>query len=169
MKMDAKVKAELIAAGCADVDESLLRRETTSASGPSAGLRSFFFRSGKHRVRLNIDKDSPLKVIKEDKAIIILNNDKEIVRGEIEDALLHCPEQAYITLSERCIFDCKFCPVPLLNGRIKTMEEVIRMVEDAKKTGKMRAISITSGVEISPKKEVVLYALLKRWKNTLFR
>jgi biotin synthase-related radical SAM superfamily protein len=68
--------------------------------------------------------------------------------------LLHCPEQAYITISERCIYDCTFCPVPKLAGRTKSRDEVLKMVADAYKTGNMHAISITSGIEQSPEAEV---------------
>ncbi len=68
--------------------------------------------------------------------------------------LAHCPEQAYITLSERCIYDCTFCSVPKLQGNIKTLKEVINIVEQAKKTGLMKAIAITSGVAKSPEDEI---------------
>ena len=61
------------------------------------------------------------KEIKENNDFIILKDNKELVRGEIEHVLAHCPEQAYITLSERCIYDCTFCSVPKLQGKIKTL------------------------------------------------
>ncbi len=86
--------------------------------------------------------------------VVIFYDGRELVRGRIEPALLHCPEQAYITLSESCIFDCTFCPVPKLGGRTKSVEEVVRMVDSAYRTGKMRAISITSGIEQTPEEEV---------------
>ncbi|MBA1343399.1 MAG: hypothetical protein C5S52_07365 [ANME-2 cluster archaeon] len=86
--------------------------------------------------------------------VVIFYKGRELVRGRIEPALLHCPEQAYITLSESCIFDCTFCPVPKLGGRTKTADEVLRMVDDAYRTGNLRAISITSGIERSPGEEV---------------
>jgi hypothetical protein len=38
-------------------------------------------------------------MIKENNDFIILKDNKELVRGEIEHVLAHCPEQAYITLS----------------------------------------------------------------------
>lgn len=153
--MDPEIKARLIAIGSADIDESLLpKKMTPSSSGPGAGLTSFFFRSECHRVRLGINKDSPLEVKEDQGEVVILEDGVEIVRGEIECALQHCPEQVYITLSERCIFDCKFCPVPKLEGKIKSEDEVVRMVEDALETGMLKAISITSGVAISPEEEV---------------
>ncbi|PXF56186.1 MAG: radical SAM protein [Candidatus Methanogaster sp.] len=86
--------------------------------------------------------------------VVIFYKGRELVRGRIEPALLHCPEQAYITLSESCIFNCTFCPVPKLRGRTKTADEVLRMVDDASRTGNLRAISITSGIERSPGEEV---------------
>jgi biotin synthase-related radical SAM superfamily protein len=86
--------------------------------------------------------------------VVIFYKGRELVRGRIEPALLHCPEQAYITLSESCIFDCTFCPVPKLGGRTKTADEVLRMVDGAYRTGNLRAISITSGIERSPGEEV---------------
>ena len=86
-------------------------------------------------MRLEINRNSQLKMIKnlflERKALpkeimesndfIILKDTKELVRGDIEPVLSHCPEQACITLSERCIFDCTFCSVPKLQGKIKTL------------------------------------------------
>jgi len=161
--MSPEIKAMLIAIGSADVDQSLLPQKLTpSSSGPGAGLTSFFFRSGDHRVRLEINKNSSLKVKEDHGEVVILKEEVEIVRGEIEDALQHCPEQVYITLSERCIFDCKFCPVPKLNGKIKDEGEIVRMVEDALETGMLRAISITSGVAISPEEEVERVVALVR-------
>ncbi len=89
-----------------------------------------------------------------------------MVRGEIEPVLAHCPEQAYITLSERCIYDCKFCSVPKLQGKIKTLDEVVNIVEHAKKTGLMKAIAITSGVAESPEDEIErLVAVIRALKR----
>ncbi|MFQ6055145.1 MAG: radical SAM protein [Methanosarcinales archaeon] len=153
MKMNSEIKAMLLEVGSVDIDESLIKT-TRSTAGPDAGSISVFFRSGGHRVRLEIDKKSPLKAIKDDGEIVILNNGMEIARGFLEKAPSHCPEQAYITISECCIYDCKFCPVPKLNGKIKTINEIISIVEMARKTGNMKAISLTTGVAKSPEDEV---------------
>jgi biotin synthase-related radical SAM superfamily protein len=59
-----------------------------------------------------------------------------------------------LTISGRCIYDCKFCPVPKLNGDVKVPDEILSLVEEAKRTGRLRAISLTSGVEKSPEEEV---------------
>ncbi len=153
-KLNGEIKAELVAAGSVNVDESVLSRISTSSAGPGTGLKSIFFTSGGHRVRLEINKDSPLKMSKANGDFVILKEGKELVRGEIESILAHCPEQAYITLSERCVYDCKFCSVPKLQGRVKTMEEVANMVEQAQKTGMLKAIALTSGIVESPEAEI---------------
>ncbi len=162
MKMNAAIKAELISVGAVDINPSHLGRLTIPTAGPGAGGRAFFFRSGKHRVRLVVDEGSPLRAVMEKGDIVILKGGKELVRGSIEEELIHCPEQAYITMSERCIYDCKFCPVPKLNGKVKSTEELLGLVEEAHRLGNMKGISITSGVEVSPEKEVERAADLVR-------
>jgi len=153
-KMNAEIKAQLIAIGSVDVDESLLSRPSASSAGPGTGLKSIFFKSGGHRVRLEINKESPLKIKDANGDFVILENDKELARGELEPILAHCPEQAYITLSEQCIYDCKFCSVPKLQGKIKTLEEVTLIVENARKTGRLKVIALTSGIANSPEDEI---------------
>ena len=152
--MNAEIKAELISIGAIDIDTSLLGRHTIPTAGPGAGGKAFFFRSGGHRVRLVVDDGSPLRAIKDNSDIVILKGGKELVRGMIEEELIHCPGQAYITMSERCIYDCKFCPVPKLKGKVKSSEELLGLVEEAYRLGNLNGISITSGVEVSPEKEV---------------
>lgn len=154
MKMNAQIKAELISIGAIDIDTSLLGRLTIPTAGPGAGGKAFFFRSGGRRVRLVVDEGSPIRAIKDNYEVVILKGGKELVRGTIEDELIHCPGQAYITMSERCIYDCKFCPVPKLKGKVKSSEELLALVEEAFNFGTMKGISITSGVEVSPEKEV---------------
>jgi biotin synthase-related radical SAM superfamily protein len=152
--MRPEVKAELIAAGSLDMDPSLLGRTSIPTAGPGAGKLAFFFNSNDHRVRLGINPSSSLKGRKENGELVIIKDGREIARGTIEEELIHCPDQAFITMCEKCIFDCKFCPVPKLQGKVKTMDEMLTMIERSHATGRMHAISITSGVEISPEKEV---------------
>jgi biotin synthase-related radical SAM superfamily protein len=153
-KLSATLKAELVAIGTVAMDESVLSRISVSTAGPGTGLKSIFFRFNGHRVRLELSKDSPLKMVKANGDVVILKDGNELVRGKLEQILAHCPEQAYITLSERCVYDCKFCTVPILQGRIKTLDEVLGIVERAAKTGKLKAIALTTGVAHSPEDEI---------------
>ena len=157
MEMNAEIKALLISIGSANIDEKLLQdatRTTIPSAGPGAGLESFFIKSGCHRVRLSINQNSPLKVVEYRNGVAVIKDGKPIAAGKLEPALSHCPEQAYLTISGRCIYDCKFCPVPLLRGEIKSLDKILRLVEEADKTGELRAIALTSGVANSPEDEV---------------
>ena len=75
-KMNAEIKAELLATGSVDVDQSLLVGTSTSSAGPDTGLKSLFFKSSGHRVRLDINNDSQLKLLKENNDFIILKDNK---------------------------------------------------------------------------------------------
>jgi biotin synthase-related radical SAM superfamily protein len=169
--LTAETKALLISIGSAAVDPSLLSDElrTKATAGPGAGGTSFFISSGSHRVRLSLNPDSPLKVVPWKDGIAVKKEGNVIAFGTFELPLCHCPKQAYITVSERCIYDCKFCPVPVLNGRVKTIDEIVSMVEEARNAGDVTAISLTSGVAESPEKEVkymvkVVQALSERFE-----
>lgn len=169
--MNAEIKALLLSIGNADIDEGLLSemtKTTIPSAGPGAGLESFFIKSGRHRVRLSINKSSPLRVVRYRLGVAVIKEGKTIVCGRLEPALSHCPEQAYLTISSRCICDCKFCPVPKLDGEVKTLDKIMELVEDAKRTGELRAISLTSGIEESPEDEVrravkIVQALRERY------
>jgi biotin synthase-related radical SAM superfamily protein len=155
-ELNASIKADLISIGSVQVDKSLLPNQfkTTATAGPGAGGSSIFLKAGDRRVRLTINDLSPLRLIPEDEHVIVVNGDKVIARAVLESPLCHCPEQAYITLSEKCIYDCQFCPVPKLQGEIKSNEKVQQMIAEAYSTGELKAISLTSGVAVSPEKEV---------------
>jgi biotin synthase-related radical SAM superfamily protein len=157
MVMNAEIKALLVSIGGADIDEELLKeavRTTRPSAGPGAGIESFFFKSGGRRVRLAANKNSPLKVIRCCSDVMLIKDGKPIVSGRLEPAISHCPEQAYLTISGRCVYDCKFCPVPRLEGETKDLEEILELVQEAWGTGQLKAISLTSGVESSAEEEV---------------
>jgi biotin synthase-related radical SAM superfamily protein len=166
MDDSAQIKAVLIAEGGVDIDERLLGRITTPASGPGAGLTSFFLRFNGHRVRLGIKPHSRLKASLEGGQVVIRDGDTEIVRGHLEDAIAHCPGQAYVTVSEVCIFDCQYCPVPLLKGSVKSPRDVeskiSQILSDPKLAGELKAIALTSGVETSAQDEVERIAAIVR-------
>jgi len=165
-----EIKALLIAEGGADIDEKLLGRITTPASGPGAGLTSFFVRFNGHRVRLGVKHSSKFKASLDGNEVVIKENGKELVRGYLEDALAHCPKQAYITVSEMCVLDCQYCPVPLLGGRVKLLDKVEKIIMDIlanpQLAHQLNAIALTSGIEKSPENEVErIVDVVKRLKK----
>lgn len=151
-----EMKAFLISIGSVSIDPSLIPQVRGSTAGPGAGTNSVFFRSGDKRVRLSIKTDSPLSIqnAEGERNVGVFYQEKELVRGKIELAPAHCPDQAFITLCEKCIFDCKYCPVPKLQGHVKSEEEVLRIIDEVLQAGNLKAISLTSGVETSIEGEV---------------
>ncbi len=163
MAMDLLTKARLISWGRIEMPEVFRPEGPVSTAGPGAGERNVFFRSGGRRVRLSAEEGSPLKLVElEGEEVAILFKGREIARGVLERPLLHCPRQAYITVSERCIYDCKFCAVPKLSGGVKPKERVVEMVAQALDSGELEAISLTSGVERTPEGEVARVAEIVR-------
>jgi biotin synthase-related radical SAM superfamily protein len=108
------------------------------------------------RIRLSIKENSSLSVLeaKGEGNVALFYEGEELLRGRLEPAAAHCPDQAFITLCEKCIFDCKYCPVPKLQGHVKNEEEVLGIIDDVLQAGKLKAISLTSGVETSIEGEV---------------
>ncbi|WP_319579639.1 radical SAM protein [uncultured Methanospirillum sp.] len=170
-------KATLISIGHAMVDPELQTEEYVgrSTAGPGAGGRSVFFTDGKRRVRVSIknpngaplgapdrtdEKDffiqneSPLRIRKENGGVVIERNGEILAKGSLEPVGAHCPQQAYITVSEQCAFHCAFCPVPRLNGQIKSREQILSMIDQVYLSGDLRAISLTGGVTETPEKEL---------------
>jgi biotin synthase-related radical SAM superfamily protein len=150
--MDLETKAYLLSVGTVELSEPVALGQSSTA-GPGAGGQSIFFRSGDKTVRLSVVGRSPLRLERRGEGAALVQGEVEIARGRLVEPLLHCPEQAYITVSERCIYDCKFCAVPKLQGGTKSPQVVREMVEQAAATGYLKAISLTSGVEISPEHE----------------
>ncbi|RXE55805.1 radical SAM protein [Methanoculleus taiwanensis] len=148
-----RLKATLLAEGSVrltgDAADSYVSR---SAAGPSAGKSgSVFFAVGDRRVRLTVDPAARpvLEHTGGGEARLILGD--ELVSGRIEPAALHCPRQAYITVTGRCIFRCRYCPVPSLEGRRKSIGEIVGLVERVQDD--IDAISITSGVASTVEEE----------------
>jgi len=162
--MNLETKALLLSIGTVQTKGPVCEGPVSTA-GPGAGGGSIFFQSGSHIVRLSRTESSPLRLQRREDgpdAAALLLGGEEVARGKLVAPLWHCPEQAYITVTERCIYDCKFCAVPRLQGGVKSDETVRQMVEQAAATGRLKAISLTSGVEVSPQHEAMKVAHIVR-------
>jgi len=141
-----ELKAALLAVGAARLTGTDATPYLSSSSaGPGAGGKgSVFFRTGDMRVRFSRSETSPVEIILAGDGSATLHYGENVVTGRLEPVGLHCPEQAYITVSSGCIFHCQYCNVPRLPKRRKTIEEIHAMVDGIK--DQVKAISITSGV-----------------------
>ena len=160
------LKARLLAQGTTRLSgEPAYPYRSSSTAGPGAGTGgSVFFSCGRGRVRLAIDPDSPLEIIHLGAGRAVLKDDGNEIRGMLEPVALHCPRQAYITITSGCVYRCKYCEVPAITAGRKTLGEIEEMVETVK--GRIDAISLTSGVleNIEEEEEYVL-AVVRRLKR----
>jgi biotin synthase-related radical SAM superfamily protein len=116
-----------------------------SAAGPGAGgAGSVFFTRDGRRVRLALDPAGNIEVIHRGGGDARILLDGREYSGKLEPVALHCPRQAYITVSGSCIFHCRYCPVPAQAGGRKTVDEIVSMVGAVR--NRIDAIAITSGV-----------------------
>lgn len=146
------LKCRLLEAGTIRVAEGDTIPTEQSTAGPGTGKGSLFFSDGTHRVRLGIDPEGAITYEHlPDRKGVRLFVDGETVDGFFEPVGTHCPRQAYITVSEGCIFDCKYCGVPLQKKRSKSTEEIIALIRGV--YGSIDGISLTSGVIGSIKEE----------------
>jgi len=154
MESSVRKKAELIETGGVVIDSSFRPFVSKATAGPGAGLESIFVNVDGHRVRLGVRQVSKFRASLQGDDVTIYEGEEEFAHGKLEEAISHCPKQVYITVSERCVFDCKFCPVPKLQGKIKPTGEVLELVSKGLKDPSLTSISLTSGVWKTPEEEV---------------
>lgn len=140
------LKARLLSLGSARLTgepaEPFIAR---SAAGPGAGgSGAVFFAMGSHRVKLALNPLSAVEIAHRGNGVAELYFEGSLIPGKLLEPGCHCPDQAFITVTGSCIFHCRYCPVPSLSGKRKTIEEIKAMVESVRH--RISAISITSGV-----------------------
>jgi biotin synthase-related radical SAM superfamily protein len=141
-----ELKAALLAVGKAKLTgKDATPYISSSSAGPGAGGEgSVFFSDGTMRVRFSRSDSSPIEIHHTGDGSATLRYGEIVLTGRLEPIGLHCPEQAYITVSSGCIFNCHYCNVPRLPKRRKPLKEIHAMVDAIK--DRIDAISITSGV-----------------------
>jgi biotin synthase-related radical SAM superfamily protein len=125
---------------------------SASTAGPGAGSGgSIFFSTGSGRVRLTIDPGSPVGIEHRGGGMAVLRYDGMTLGGVLEPVALHCPRQAYITVTSGCVYRCRYCEVPAVAAGRKTPDQIEEMV--AAVAARIDAISVTSGVLASVEEE----------------
>ena len=148
-----ELKARLLEAGSASLSgepaEQFIAR---SAAGPGAGGEgSVFFAMGSHRVKFSLDPLSPLEIVHRGNGAADLYFGGDLISGRLLEPGFHCPDQASITVTGNCMFRCRYCTVPKIRGRRKSVSEIMAMVESIRH--RIHAISVTSGVQESTEEE----------------
>ncbi len=145
------IKAKLLEIGTTQLTgEDTAGYHSKSTAGPGIGRGSVFFNYEGHRVKLMPADDSPIVINHRGGGEAVLTLDGIELAGQLEKLDGHCPEQAYITISGSCIFRCKYCSVPDNAAPRKSVDEIVSLI---KNTSGAAAVSLTSGVAISPEEE----------------
>jgi len=141
-----ELKADLLSVGTARLaGEPAGKYVSRSAAGPGAGgPGSVFFSLEGKRVRLSLDSESPVLITHTGEGRAVLEYRGREVRGRLEEVALHCPRQAYLTVSSGCIFSCRYCGVPGNPMERKSVREIVELVRQV--ADRVDAISLTSGV-----------------------
>ncbi|NLW75305.1 MAG: radical SAM protein [Methanomicrobiales archaeon] len=144
--MWAELKARLLNAGTAYItgvsaDEYIAR----SRAGPGAGKAgSIFFSMDGRRVRLTLSDTGFVEIQHTGNGQALLRYEGEEYSGILEKPGLHCPRQAYLTITGSCIFQCRYCNVWKSPGPRRSIDEIEEMVTSV--FPDIDAISLTSGV-----------------------
>jgi biotin synthase-related radical SAM superfamily protein len=141
-----ELKSRLLACGSAKLTGQPAERFIAgSAAGPGAGGGgAVFFAMGGHRVKLALAPFSPIEIAHRGNGVADLYFDGNLISGNLLEPGFHCPDQAFITVTGSCIFNCRYCSVPRIGGRRKSISEILQMIESVRH--RIHAISITSGV-----------------------
>ncbi len=155
------LKARLLEAGSAKLTgEPAERFIARSTAGPGAGGNgAVFFAMGSHRVKCALNPGSSVEIAHRGNGVADLCLEGQLIPGRLLEPGFHCPDQAFITVTGSCIFRCRYCTVPRIGGKRKSIEEIMDMVESVRH--RIHAISITSGVlaSIDEEEEYVLEVL----------
>ncbi|MFA6225904.1 MAG: radical SAM protein [Methanoregula sp.] len=140
------LKARLLSAGSARITgEPAEQYIARSVAGPGAGgSGAVFFAMGSHRVKFALNPLSAVEIAHRGNGVADLYFEGTLIPGRLLEPGCHCPDQAFITVTGSCRFHCRYCPVPKLGGKRKTIEEIMGMIESVRR--RISAISITSGV-----------------------
>lgn len=149
----AELKAAVLAGGGCRIEGVLPSNAVAkSTAGPGAGgAGAVFFSSEGRRVRLPLGTDGPAVLSVEADGSATLSCNGRSAAGRVEPVGLHCPRQAFVTVSESCVYACSYCPVPQCRGPRKTVEEIVDLVGAV--AGSVDAIALTSGVAVSIEEE----------------
>ena len=132
-------------------NESRPRFLEVSSTGPGAGTRSVFLNLNGHRVIKEVGGkgEGAFTLEKIGPSYRILSPDGSVFAEDVqvERSIIHAPEQAFLNIEQRCIFNCAFCASSGIKNRTRLLsdEKVLAMLEDAVRKG-ARGIALTSGV-----------------------
>lgn len=147
-----KKKAELIADNVLFIPKDLHLPYVfgRSTAGPSSGSLTVAFTFSGKRVKMNVSrkKEQQFHLVKNGTTLSILKEGKPFLDSiEFLPIRFHAPEQIFLNIDDRCIYNCAFCSIPRQNilstHNIKDFKYIIKK---AFEHHNFIGIALTSGV-----------------------
>jgi hypothetical protein len=130
--------------------DGLQRTFSRSTAGPGAGGRAIAFGFNGARVKLHVSDDPATPVVfTSDNKLSIFGQGAIAEKVGIAPILLHCPGQAFVNLTPRCMFSCAFCTTPQTPDRLAAKisdDTLFEAVMAASADPAFESVAITSGV-----------------------
>ncbi|MBU4189550.1 MAG: radical SAM protein [Candidatus Thermoplasmatota archaeon] len=151
--LDAFIKAELLSNRKISVPKEI-NMFSMSNAGPDAGMRTIVFSFNGRGVKLEVTREKNVFSLKKKNGVfqIFKNNSLYVDDVKILQAPFHAPNQIFISLSNRCIYDCRFCVSNCLRRINYSPEKWVDFVINA--LSDVNSVSITSSIPEHPGKTV---------------
>ena len=141
----AMKKAILLSHSTIKVDKRILPKFSVEKpkAGPSSGRCVAGFGFGDRRVKLEIsDKEERFSLVKSNGRFLIRDRKKDFLEVYPLDISTHAPNQVFISLENKCIYNCLFCEKSSVEvDEDRLLSFVRRCIEDKG----IRSVAITSG------------------------
>jgi biotin synthase-related radical SAM superfamily protein len=172
-------KAELIQAGEIYIPRDVILPcfPSRSASGPDAGTPSLVFSFENMHLKLCINRrkklDFALRKKDPTKNIFQIYRKGNLYLDNVRiiPILLHAPNQAFVNIEDKCVYDCKFCVINEMETPRKKChddKDLLALLLKASKENSFESIAITSGVSTTPWKTIDhMVQIIEEVKDTL--
>lgn len=168
--LDAFIKAELLSNGKISVSKEMKNVFSMSNAGPDAGMRTIVFSFSGRNVKLEVTREKNVFSLKKNNDVfqIFKNNGLYVDDVKILPTPFHAPNQVFINLSNRCIYDCRFCVSNCLRNIGYSSEEWANFVTRALNDD-VKSVSITSSIPEHPGKTIedIVYVIrrIRKFSN----
>ena len=142
--MNAIKKAKLLEEGKIQVPNGLIDTYSFQRSGPLAGRRAVILEFEGIRVKLEISRKSKYTLHKNGKNYSIVDEDGIFIKNvKIIHAPGGAPNQVFLNIENRCIFNCAFCESC---SKAVDEERLMRFITKLVENGSCETIALTTGV-----------------------
>jgi biotin synthase-related radical SAM superfamily protein len=123
-----------------------------SSAGPIIRTKSLVFRFDKHRIKMEITRHNNVQfhLIQAAKKFSIYRNGRKYIDYvEILPARFHAPNQVFLNLESRCIFNCLFCEQrknPLHINNYLDSKKIYSYLKKALEYPSIESVAFTSGI-----------------------